>query len=104
MNFTLDVFQFFEGEGWEGFMCFHCFLSISLSFCDMFFSVFKVFFDVVNFAFQVAIYVALILLHSVISCFVPISWFLRFTLCSFDFASIVHAPVDFAAVSFQLDI
>ena len=54
-------------------------LSISLSFCNMF-SVFKVFLDVVNFAFQVAIYiymcgVPLILLHSVYRFFVPIPMF-----------------------------
>ena len=56
MNFIVDVFQFFWEGGVEGFMCVHCFLSISLSFCNMF-SVFKVFFDVANFAFQVAIYI-----------------------------------------------
>ena len=33
--------------------------------------------------------------------FVPMSWFLRFTLCSFDFASLFHALVDFAAVPFS---
>lgn len=78
-------------------MCVHCFLS-SLQYVLSF----QLFLR--RFAFQVAIYVLLILLHSVIQFigfFVPMSWFLRFTLCSFDFASTFHALVDCAAVPFS---
>lgn len=60
-------------------------LSISLSFCYVY----------------IYMCVPLILLHSVYRFFVPMSCFLRFTLCSFDFASIFHALVDCAAVPFS---